>query len=55
MQVRIWAETLLADRVMERKLIYTIEREAVTAGPEEIGLGLEEGKALINQIQTHLV
>jgi hypothetical protein len=44
MEFRIWVETRLAGRVLERRLVAQVEREATGIGPEQVGLSLEEGK-----------
>jgi hypothetical protein len=40
MEFRIWVETRVDDRILERELVYRVERPACGIGPEEIGLTL---------------
>jgi hypothetical protein len=40
MEFRIWVETRLAGRILERHLVAQVERS--TIAPEEIGMNLEE-------------
>ena len=55
MEFRIWVETRLDDRFLERELVYRVERPACGIGPEEIGLTLEEGKAVLRKAQARIV
>jgi hypothetical protein len=52
---RIWVETRLDDRILERELVSRVERPASGIGPEEIGLTLEEGKAALRKVQARIV
>ena len=49
MEFRIWVETRLDDRILERELVSRVERPACGIEPEEIGLSLEEGKAVLRK------
>jgi hypothetical protein len=51
MEFRIWVETRLAGRVVERELVAQLERPPAGIGPEEIGLSLEEGKTVLRKVQ----
>lgn len=53
MEFRIWVETRLASRMLERKLVAQVERPTIT--PEEIGLSLEEGKAVLREVQARMI
>ena len=55
MEFRIWVEVRLAGRVLDRKLVAQVEREATGIGPEEIGLTLEEGKTVLSQVQAGVI
>jgi hypothetical protein len=44
MEFRIWIETRLGERVLERELVAPVERTAAGIGPEEIGLSQEEAR-----------
>src|ERR1022692_4813340 len=55
MEFRIWVETRLDDRILERELVSRVERRACGIGPEEIGLSLEEGKAILRKVQSRIV
>lgn len=55
MEFRIWVETRLAGRVLERELVAKLERGAVGVGPEEVGLSLAEGKAVLRQVQARMI
>jgi hypothetical protein len=55
MEFRIWVETRLDDRILERELVSRVERPACGIGPEEIGLTLEEGKAVLRKVQARIV
>ncbi len=55
MEFRIWVETRLAGRMLERELVVKVKREALEVGPEEIGLSLDEGKAVLRQVQTRII
>jgi hypothetical protein len=55
MEFRIWVEVRLDGRVLDRQLVAQVEREATGIGPEEIGLTLEEGKAVLSQIQAGVI
>ena len=55
MEFRIWVEVRLADHVLDRKLVAQVKREATGIGPEEIGLTLEEGKTVLNQMQVGVI
>jgi hypothetical protein len=52
---RIWVETRLDGRILERELISSVERPASGIGPEEIGLELVEGKAVLRKVQARIV
>jgi hypothetical protein len=53
MEFRIWVETRLAGRIIERQLVAQVERP--TIAPEEIGLSLEEGKTVLHQVQARII
>ena len=53
MEFRIWVETRLAGRILERELVAQVERPTIT--PEEIGLSLEEGKTVLRQVQARMI
>jgi hypothetical protein len=55
MEFRIWVETRLDERILERELVSRVERPACGIGPEEIGLSLEEGKAVLRKVQARIV
>ena len=55
MEFRIWFETRLDGRILERELISSVERPASGIGPEEIGLELVEGKAVLRKVQARIV
>ena len=55
MEFRIWVETRLDDRILEREMVSRMERPACGIGPEEIGLSLEEGKAVLRKVQARIV
>jgi len=55
LEFRIWVETRLDDRILERELVSRVERPASGIGPEEIGLTLEEGKAVLQKVQAWIV
>jgi hypothetical protein len=55
MEFRIWVETRLDDRILERELVARVERPACGVGPEEIGLTLDEGKAVLRKVQARIV
>jgi hypothetical protein len=55
MEFRIWVEVRLAGRVLDRRVVAQVEREATGIGPEEIGLTLEEGKTVLSQVQAGVV
>ena len=55
MEFRIWVETRLDGRILERELVSSVERPASGIGPEEIGLKLEEGKAVLRRVQARIV
>ena len=55
MEFRIWVETRLDGRILERELVSSVERPASGIGPEEIGLELVEGKALLRKVQARIV
>ena len=55
MEFRIWVETRLDGRILERELVSSVERPASGIGPEEIGLDLEEGKAALRKVQARIV
>ena len=55
MEFRIWVETRLDDRILERELVSRVERPASGIGPEEIGLTLEEGKAVLRRVRARIV
>ena len=55
MEFRILVETRLDDRILERELVSRVERPACGIGPEEIGLTLEEGKAVLRKVQARIV
>ena len=53
MEFRIWIETRLAGRIIERHLVAQVERPMIA--PEEIGLSLEEGKTILHQVQARVI
>lgn len=53
MEFRIWVETRLAGRILDRQLAAQVER--ATIAPEEIGLSLEEGKSVLHQVQAQII
>jgi hypothetical protein len=53
MEFRIWVETRLAGHIIERQLVAQVERP--TIAPEEIGLSLEEGKTVLQQVQACMI
>jgi hypothetical protein len=55
MEFRILVEVRLAGRVLDRKLVAQVEREATGIVPEEIGLTLEEGKTVLSQVQAGVI
>jgi hypothetical protein len=55
MEFRIWVETRLDGRMLERELVSSVERPASGIGLEEIGLKLEEGKAVLRKVQARIV
>ena len=55
MEFRIWVETRLDGRILERELVSSVERPASGIGLEEIGLELEEGKAMLRKVQARIV
>ena len=55
MEFRIWVETRLDGRMLERELVSSVERAASGIGLEEIGLKLEEGKAVLRKVQARIV
>ncbi len=55
MEFRIWVETRLGGRILERQLVAQVEREAAGIGPEEIGLSLKEGKTVLRQVQARMI
>ena len=55
MEFRIWVETRLDGRILERELVSSVERPASGIGLEEIGLELEEGKAVLRKVQARIV
>src|SRR5450631_1875306 len=55
MEFRIWIETRLDDRILERELVSRVERPACGVVPEEIGLTLDEGKAVLRKVQSRIV
>lgn len=55
MEFRIWVETRMAGRILEREHVATVERTAFPIVAEEIGLSLEEGKSVLRQIQFRMV
>ena len=55
MEFRIWVETRLDGRMLERELVSSVERPASGIGLEEIGLDLEEGKAVLRKVQARIV
>ena len=50
MEFRIWVETCLDGRILERELVSSVERPASGIGPEEICLKLVEGKAMLRKV-----
>jgi hypothetical protein len=52
MEFRIWVETRLDGRILERELVSSVARPASGIGLEEIGLNLEEGKAVLRKVQA---
>jgi hypothetical protein len=55
MEFRIWVETRLDGRILERELVSSVERPASGIGLEEVGLDLEEGKAVLRKVQARIV
>ena len=55
MEFRIWVETRLDGRVLERELVSNVVRSAAEIGPEEIGLTLDEGKTLLRKVQSRII
>jgi hypothetical protein len=55
MEFRIWVETRLDGCMLERELVSSVERPASGIGLEEIGLKLEEGKAVLRKVQARIV
>jgi hypothetical protein len=55
MEFRIWVETRLDGRILERELVSSVERPASGIGLEEIGLDLEDGKAVLRKVQARIV
>jgi len=55
MDFRFWVETHLAGSILERHNFATVERRTSEVASEEFGLGLEEGKSLIRQVQARIV
>jgi hypothetical protein len=55
MEFRIWVKTRLDGRILERELVSSVERPASGIGLEEIGLELEEGKAMLRKVQARIV
>ena len=55
MEFRIWVETCLGGRTLERELVAQVERTAAGIGAEEVGLSLEEGKTVIRQVQARMI
>ena len=55
MEFRVWVETRLGDRILERELVAQVQRTAAGIGPEEVGLSLEEGKTVLRQVQAHMI
>ena len=53
MEFRIWVEIRLTGRLLERQLVAQVERAG--GGPEEIGLILEEGKSVLQQVQACMI
>jgi len=50
MEFRIWVETRLAGRILERHNVATVERTASDVAPEEIGLSLDVGFPLLEAV-----
>ena len=55
MEFRIWVETRLGGRILERQIVAQVKRQASAIGPEEIGLTLEEGKIVLGQVQADII
>ena len=55
MEFQIWVETCLDDRILKWELVSRVERPASGIEPEEIGLILEEGKAVLLKVQARIV
>jgi hypothetical protein len=55
MEFRIWVETRLAGRALERRLVAQVNREATGIGPEDVDLTLEEGKTVLRQVQAGVI
>ena len=53
MEFRVWVETRLDGRILERHLVAQVERP--TIAPEEIGMSLEEGKSVLCQVQARMI
>jgi hypothetical protein len=52
-EFRIWVETRLTGRLLDRQLVAQVDR--AYTGPEEIGLILEEGKSVLHQVQACMI
>jgi hypothetical protein len=55
MEFVIWVETRISDRTFDKQMVAKIERPASLAVMEEVGLTLQDGKAVIREIQTRIV
>jgi hypothetical protein len=53
MEFRIWVEPRLTGRLLDRQIVAQVDR--AYAGPEEIGLTLEEGKSVLHQVQDCMI
>ena len=55
MEFIVWVETRLDGRTLEVREVAKLERAAYLAGPEELGLTLNDGKTVLKQVQESIV
>jgi hypothetical protein len=55
MEFVIWVQTRVAGRTADIKQVASVERPGGIKAPEEIGLSLADGKAVIRDIQRRIV
>jgi hypothetical protein len=55
MEFVIWVETRLAGRTLELRQVASVERSASGIEPEELGLTLQDGKTVLEQVQAKIV